>query len=201
MVAQPMENNAFVPITDTDRLGVWEEPIPVEPGAGAPMVWLLGPHGGAGVTCLAHQLGIAGDARGRWPSGRWPNHESPLVLLVAAETRMGLDAMGRALRQHMAGQGSSAELVGLVTIRQSRKRPKELEHEVRRLETAPVPVWHVPFIESYRLHFPHELPVWDRHGPVQEKGRRKPDPMEHVPDEIATVGAAVVAHVNQKFGY
>ena len=198
-----MENsadvNAFVPIGDADRLEVWSRPVPLRPGDADPVVWLLGVHGGAGVSTLCHQLGIAGDARGAWPAGSFLEHESPLVLLVAAETRTGLDAMSRALRQHMAGQGSRAELLGLVTVGQERKRPKPIEHDIKTLATAGVPMWHVPFVHEYRLHFPNELPVWDPDGPAPEKGRRKPGPMEVVPSAIAEVGAAVDAYLDTKF--
>ena len=193
------QDNAFVPIGDADRIEVWSRPIPLRPGEPDPVVWLLGPHGGAGVTTLCRQLGIAGDARGAWPSGAFLDHESPMVLLVAAETRTGLDAMSRALRQHMAGQGSRAELLGLVTVAQERKRPRAIEHDIKTLATAGVPMWHVPFVHEYRLHFPHELPVWDPDGPAPEKGRRKPGPMEVVPPAIAEVGAAIDAYLDTKF--
>ncbi|WP_245661521.1 hypothetical protein [Nocardia salmonicida] len=81
------------------RAKIWERPVP---GVGrAPLVWMLGVHGGAGATTLAHVLAPAADARGRWPGvfdrespmSCWspgkPSPDSPARTICCASTTPG----------------------------------------------------------------------------------------------------------------
>lgn len=208
MVALAMENNAFEPIDDGDRIAVWDRPVPRRASDPTPAVWLLATHGGAGVDTLAALLGrgpsgdpglcVAGDALRRWPMGT-SNAESPLVLLVAQETRTGLAALARALRQHFAGQGSRAELFGAVTIGTERKRHKVIEHELRRLEAVDVSMWHVPFVPEYRLHLPGELPAWDPLTADEPRPRRGGDPLTRAPAAVEDLGTEIITSLQRRF--
>ncbi len=65
---------------DSITLDVRSEPMDgVRP---SPAVWLVGAHGGAGVSTLAHYWDFAGDARQQWPCGTDRERESPYVVVV-----------------------------------------------------------------------------------------------------------------------
>lgn len=195
MASPIMDNFAIEPVDDEHLVPVWEGPIPLRRSVAPPMVWLLGAHGGAGVSTLAHQLSVAGDARRRWPSGRFPDQESPLVLVVASEHASGLDAASDVLRQHLSGQGSNAHLVGLVTVAQTKgKLPTSLDYRLRTLSDIAPRTWRIPYVEGYHTHTPAELPSW---APGQEIVRpRRWDPTKVVLPEIETLGRDLVDAVN-----
>lgn len=195
MASPIMDNFAIEPVDDDHLVPVWEGPIPLQRSVAPPMVWLLGAHGGAGVSTLAHQLGVAGDARRRWPSGRFTEQESPLVLIVAAEHATGLDAASEVLRQHLSGQGSAAHLVGLVTVSQVKgKLPTSLDYRLRTLGDIAPRMWRIPFVEGYHARTPAELPSWTP-GLEIIRGRRS-DPTKTLLPEIEHLGVDLIAHVN-----
>lgn len=195
-MAAPMTDQIDIEPVDQDQLiPVWEGPVPLRRHQSPPMVWLVGAHGGAGVSTLAHQLGMAGDAYRRWPSGRFTDQESPLVLVVAAEHASGLDAASRLLRQHLSGQGSAAQLLGLVTVGASRgKLPQSLNYRLRTVCDIAPHTWRIPFIEGYHAHTPDELPVW---SPDEQIVRpRRSDPTKILIPEVEQLGGDLIATVN-----
>ncbi|WP_245722057.1 hypothetical protein [Nocardia crassostreae] len=101
-----------VPPPESRRAPIWDRPVPG--GGRAPLVWLLGVHGGAGASTLAHVLAPAADAYRRWPGGF--ERESPFVVLIARETIAGLTRAHDLLRQHHAGLAGPCEVLGLVTV-------------------------------------------------------------------------------------
>ncbi|OZC62871.1 hypothetical protein CH267_00225 [Rhodococcus sp. 06-621-2] len=167
------------------RLGVWDSPIPLPERTPAPMLWLLGAHGGAGVSTLAHVLAPAGDCGDRWPGGH--GKQSPYVAVVARETVSGLVRAGELLRQHTAGHGGPAKVIGLITVadRPGRKLPKQI-HQTRDVVTALVDrEWRIGWVEQYPLaRDPSGLAVWSPFDPPPEKKRSPTD----VPADIAAVG-------------
>lgn len=78
-----------------------------------PVVWLMGAHGGAGVTTLCRRLGFAGDCHRAFPGGH--AGQSPFVVIVATETETGLSAAHDRLVQHRAGAAGPSVCLGLVT--------------------------------------------------------------------------------------
>src|SRR5881409_1836800 len=70
---------------------MWNRRVPGRPGT-APLLWLVGTHGGAGVTSLATSISFAGDAERRWPGqiGSAGEVDSPFVVLVARTHMSGL---------------------------------------------------------------------------------------------------------------
>lgn len=195
-MAAPMSDEFEIEPVDEEQLTpMWEGPVPLHRHQSPPMVWLVGAHGGAGVSTLCHQLGVAGDAHRRWPSGRYPDQESPLVLVVAAEHASGLDAASHLLRQHLSGQGSHAQLVGLVTVGAARgKLPSSLDYRLRTLSDIAPQTWRIPYVEKYHALIPEELPTWT---PGHEIVRpRRWDPTKVLLPEIENLGHDLTATVN-----
>lgn len=97
------------------RAPIWDGPCPIGPDTvGAPKFWLLGSHGGAGVSTLARLWPGASDCGRRWP--RPMGGETPFVVLVARETVSGLASADALLRQHCAGLAGDSRVVGLVSV-------------------------------------------------------------------------------------
>ncbi|WP_194814059.1 hypothetical protein [Nocardia sp. XZ_19_385] len=179
---------------ESRRAPVWERPVP---GIGrAPLVWLLGVHGGAGATTLAHVLAPAADSSRRWPGVF--ERESPYVVLVARETIAGLTRAHDLLRQHHFGFGGPSEVLGLITVA---ARPGRMPVEIRRYRdvvgSLAGPMWQVPWYEEWTLVEADALPVWSPGDPLPER-KRKIDPLAEVPLEVREIGADIVATVREK---
>lgn len=173
------------------RAPIWQRPVP---GVGrAPLVWLLGVHGGSGATTLAHVLAPAADARGRWPGVF--DRESPYVVLVARETISGLTRAHDLLRQHHAGFAGPTEVLGLITVA---ARPGRMAPEIRRYRdvvgSLAGHVWQVPWFEEWTLVESEVLPVWSPGDGVATRKRRM-DPLDEVPVEIGELGVDLVATI------
>ncbi|WP_336084089.1 hypothetical protein [Nocardia sp. SSK8] len=178
------------------RARIWERPVP---GVGrAPLVWLLGVHGGSGATTLAHVLAPAADARGRWPGVF--DRESPYVVLVARETISGLTRAHDLLRQHHANLAGPSLVLGLITVA---ARPGRVPPEIRRYRdvvgSLAGHVWQVPWIEEWTLVESEALPVWSPGDGVAARKRRV-DPLDEVPPEIGELGVDLVATIRASIG-
>lgn len=177
------------------RAPIWDRPVP---GAGrAPLVWLLGVHGGAGASTLAHVLAPAADSHRRWPGAF--ERESPFVVLVARETISGLTRAHDLLRQHHAGLAGTCEVLGLVTIA---ARPGRIPVEIRRYRdvvgSLAGTVWQVPWYEEWTLVEPDQLPVWSPSDPPPQQRKRRLDPLQEVPHDVDELGAGIVKLVREK---
>ncbi|MEU1980402.1 DUF6668 family protein [Nocardia sp. NPDC019395] len=189
---RPERNAAagVVPPPESRRAEMWDRPVP---GAGrAPLVWLLGVHGGAGASTLAHILAPAADSGRRWPGVF--ERESPFVVLVARETIAGLTSAHDLLRQHHAGLAGPSEVLGLVTVA---ARPGRMAPEIRRYRDVVASlagqVWQVPWYEEWTLVEPEKLPVWTPGVAVTAQRRRRIDPLDEVPLDIRELGSEIVA--------
>uniref|UniRef100_UPI002458E80F hypothetical protein n=1 Tax=Nocardia farcinica TaxID=37329 RepID=UPI002458E80F len=174
-------------------------PVGDRPGPGggrAPLVGLLGVHGGAGATTLAHVLAPAADTSRRWPGVF--DRESPFVVLVARETIAGLTRAHDLLRQHHFGFGGPSEVLGLITVA---ARPGRMPAEIRRYRevvgSLAGPLWQVPWYEEWTLVEPEQLPIWTPGDPMPER-KRKIDPLAEVPVEVRELGADIVDAVREK---
>ena len=151
-MAPPRAADGFAVNPPTYRLPVWERPVPhAESDAPAPAVWLLGAHGGAGVSTLARVLAPAADCRRRWP-GRFAG-ESPFVIVVARETVPGLCRALELLRQHAAGLAGPCTLLGLLTVadRPAHRMPAPVRQTRRLAEALVTHEWRMGWIEQYPL--------------------------------------------------
>ncbi|GGK39824.1 hypothetical protein [Nocardia camponoti] len=179
---------------ESRRAAIWDRPVP---GIGrAPLLWLLGVHGGSGASTLEHVLAPAADARGKWPGGF--DRESPYVVLVARETISGLTRAHDLLRQHHAGLAGSVEVLGLLTVA---ARPGRMAPEIRRYRdvvgSLAGHVWQVPWFEEWTLVESAELPVWSP-GDEPPSRKRRSDPFEEVPPEVGDLGIDLVAAVRER---
>ncbi|MBL1076712.1 hypothetical protein JK358_20140 [Nocardia sp. 2] len=181
-----------VPPPEARRAPIWDRPVP---GAGrAPLVWLLGVHGGAGASTLAHVLAPAADSYRRWPGVF--DRESPFVVLVARETISGLTRAHDLLRQHHAGLAGPCDVLGLVTVA---ARPGRIPAEIRRYRdvvgSLAGQVWQLPWHEEWTLVESDQLPVWSPGDPAPAQRKRKIDPLQEVTPEVRELGAGLLAAV------
>ncbi|MGW4248308.1 hypothetical protein [Nocardia sp. NPDC004722] len=179
-----------VPPPESRRAPIWDRPVPG--GGRAPLVWLLGVHGGAGATTLAHVLAPAADSYRRWPGVF--DRESPFVVLVARETIAGLTRAHDLLRQHHAGLAGPSEVLGLITVA---ARPGRIPAEIRRYRdvvgSLAGQVWQLPWHEEWTLVEPDQLPVWSPGDPIPQQRKRKSDPLEEITADVRELGSGIVA--------
>lgn len=119
---------------------------------GLARLWILGAHGGAGESTIAElDRGFAA-ASHVWPQAA-ANHRPTRVLIVSRTSSRGLHAAKAAAKQWAAGLVSGVELVGLVLIADAPGRllPKPLRYLSKVIGGGYPHVWHVPWIEAWRL--------------------------------------------------
>ncbi|KQB84079.1 hypothetical protein Cocul_00875 [Corynebacterium oculi] len=155
----------------------------VAPGEDDPAVWLVGAHGGAGVSTLAHVLAPAGDAGMMWPSGE----RSMCCVLVCRSTAMGLEDAHDVLIQARNGLAGDVVVLGLVVVADAPGRtPKTLEQKIAVLSQITQKVWRVPYIDQWRGEMREDLPVWvpGDELPRKRRGRLPPGVVPPVVGEI-----------------
>ncbi|UGQ55381.1 hypothetical protein LRL17_30680 (plasmid) [Rhodococcus qingshengii] len=178
-----------------DRLvEVWPEPVWVPEGERPPSWWLIGAHGGAGVSMLASSWSIAGDAMGAFPGGF--EEESPFLVVVARESAWGLDRAHDLLTQHLSGYGGAGILLGLVTVA---AHPGKIHPRLRQRREVigglvDDRLWRIPWIEDWISMTAAEVPVWTPATPISTGRKREPAAIA-VPREVAEVGADIRATI------
>lgn len=162
---------------DPDRRAkVWCKPVSYT-GSRPPLVWLLGTHGGAGVSSLAQQIAPAADCQREWPAVL--GDESPFVVLVARETIEGLTRAHDLLRQYHCGQAGPGRviLIGLITVAY---QPGTMPAAIRRYRNVVadlVPaeaLWRVTWQRGWPVSPLSDLPVW---VPGDERPAKGRDPL------------------------
>lgn len=121
-----------------------------------PDYWWLGVHGGAGESSLARL-----DKRTKAAGHHWPiTAAGATVVLVARSNVSGLRAAQLAATEWASGTVARIRVAGLVVMADAPGRlPKELR-EFARVVGGGVPhLWHVPWIEAWRLG--HNVPPED----------------------------------------
>lgn len=174
-----------------EMAAVWDQPIPSDRPAA---VWLLGAHGGAGVSTLCQWVSRAGDALGQWPAGH--GRQSPFVVIVAEESVRGLARAHALARQYAANAaGPSAHLLGVVTVaRVPGKRPQAVRHQRELLTGLVDELWAIPFVPGLNELALSELPSWELGDTPTTK--KRPAPREAVPAPVATFAAAVMDEIS-----
>nr|WP_120492068.1 DUF6668 family protein [Corynebacterium lactis] len=134
----------------------------------APAVWLVGAHGGAGATTLAHVLAPMGDAGCRWPAGE----ENPYCAVVCRSTAEGLERAHQAALQARAGKAGDIVLLGIIIVDDAPGRtPKALERKISVISEH-FRIWRIPYLEGIRVAATDELAVWEPGYTPPETGRR-----------------------------
>lgn len=189
----PTQHNVHAPSHNEGAL-VWDKPVP---GGGSPGLWLLGAHGGAGVSTLCQWIGPAGDALGRWPGGH--GNQSPFVVLVAEESVTALSKAHVLVRQYATGgAGSRVQLLGVITVarvpgrrpQQVRQRRDVLAGLLAEIGGGAAQIWSVPFVSGLTTVATDELPVWSLGQPAPAK--KRPGLREAVPPTVADLGTDLI---------
>ena len=166
----------------------------IEVARPGPAVWLLGAHGGAGVSTLAHYLEFADDCGRRWPCGTDRDTESPYVVIVARETTSGLRAAHELIGQHR-DENLACELLGLVTVAGSQRTDKSVA-QYRSVVASSVPGhwpigWH-PFLTAAALP---GLPSWHPFDGVPSETKRTGGT---VPGDVIAAGVGIVTAIQHR---
>ncbi|MFZ2292271.1 DUF6668 family protein [Corynebacterium casei] len=134
----------------------------------SPLVWLVGAHGGAGTTTLAHTIAPFGDAGQQWPAA----DEYPWTVIVARTTREGIEAAHDAALQAQAGKCGDCKVLGVILVADTPgKVPKTVEQRITVLERVVPTIWSVEYHGGWRSSLIDELPSW---SPLDEE----PEPVE-----------------------
>jgi len=123
------------------------EQLPAWSTSSSSRVWVIGTHGGSGETTLAQLLG------GTATEHRWPSTSAqPPVVLVARTHGNGLNAAQLAMRAWAAAETPHVRLIGLVLIADAPgKLPKPLADRAEILRGGVPHMWHLPWVDAYRL--------------------------------------------------
>ncbi|WP_083581030.1 hypothetical protein [Rhodococcus rhodnii] len=150
-----------------------------------PMVWLLGASGGVGVSSLTRSIAYAGDCGRAWPSRIGPREDSPLIVIVARTTMHSLRHAHDLLLQHGAGATPEGTTVlGVAAVADSdRPLSTPIRSQLHVLSSLAGALWHVPWIEPWRVLEPHALPEWGPNSvPAAAKKRwRGGEDVAHTP--------------------
>ena len=171
---------------------VHPEPIvDVRPG---PAVWLLGAHGGAGVSTLARYWDFADDADRGWPCGTDRETESPYVVVVCRETIEGLGNAHDLILEHR-DRGLECELLGLVTVANAAGEPAKDVRQHRAIVAGAVHHdWSIGWHRFLSSAARSSLPTWRAVDgvPIQAKGA-----VIEVPSDVIAAGAGIVTAIQR----
>ena len=166
------------------------DPYPV--AAPGPAVWLLGAHGGAGVSTLAQYWSFADDARRLWPCGDARGTESPYVVVVCRDTIQGLSSAHDLILEYR-NRGLACELLGLVTVANAPgPAPKEVR-QLRSIVTGAVQqYWAIGWHRFLASAARSSLPTWRALDgvPIRTKGA-----VIAVPEDVIAAGVGIVTAI------
>lgn len=138
-------------------------------------VWLVGAHGGAGVSTLAKLGDRFADANKRWPQG--PNAN---CVVVARTSAHGLLAARSVLSQWAAGGAGSARLIGLILIDDAPGRlPRPLRDLARVVAGGAPQTWRIAWNQAWRCG-----------EPVSNDGPSTPPATQRIIAELLNIAAA-----------
>lgn len=167
------------------RAPSWAGPVPI--GDRQPLVWLLGAHGGAGVSSLEHCLPFTADCGDRWPAVI--GSETPLVVVVARETIAGISSAHDLLRQYCCGLAGPSTLLGLVTVA---ARSGRVQADIRRYRAVVAGLveheWRISWHNDWLVTDTIDLPVW---ASGYGSGRRSSAMPKDINDFAEQLAAAV----------
>lgn len=203
MSAQPLAATTLKRVSLADHAGLAIAERPLHHGEGfSPLVWLVGAHGGAGVTSLAHAIAPFGDAGRQWPA----HDEHPWTIIVARTTRDGIEVAHDAALQAQAGNCGDCRVLGVVLVADAPgKTPKAVEQRITVLERVVPTIWRVDYQPAWRARLIKDLPQWspldDEPEPVAskwwQKKKRTEDEPDTIPDTIRSVAEDIIDRARQ----
>ncbi|GMA33726.1 DUF6668 family protein [Litorihabitans aurantiacus] len=120
----------------------------------APALWVVGTHGGSGESLLAQLREGWAPGGHAWPEQQYSNRAAR-VLLACRGSAHGLNSARAAAMQWAAGKSPTVELIGLVVVADAPGRAPKPLRDLAALVGGGVPrLWHVPWIEAWRLGAP-----------------------------------------------
>lgn len=171
--------------SEADSAPVWSRPV-AKTGDRPPAVWLLGAHGGAGVSTLEKMWAPAGDSRRGWPA----SDENPFVVIVSRMQVSGLDAAHQLTLQHRAQKVGACGLLGLVTVAAAPGKPAVSVVRRREIVAAAAGAsWHIDWTPDLLSTPLADLATWQpgyTAPPVKRLSRPLP-PTDAVPASAVTV--------------
>lgn len=190
-----MGEPAIMPVYKKDDrfLPVAEEPINTQAGV-RPLAWLVGCHGGAGVSTLEAVFAPLTSTGQVIPAANDP----ATVILVAEVSKRGLRAAHKAVLQFETDDAGGAHLAGVMLVhRTPGKTPKALTGDLERLTEATPGgnVWNVPFFSEWVTTTADGLPEWEPgyEPPARKKLSRKPGVLDVVPEAVMEIGDDMAA--------
>ena len=183
--------------SEANSAPVWSRPV-AEPGGRPPAVWLLGAHGGAGVSTLEKMWAPAGDSRRGWPAA----DSAPFVVIVARMQVDGLNAAHQLALQHRAQKVGACGLLGLVTVAAAPgKQDLTLSRSRELVAAAAGASWHIDWVPELLTSEPTELAQWtpDYTPPPAKRFARPLAPTDAVPESVATAAAEVFAAAGEQW--
>lgn len=171
----------------TEQAPIWREALSTD--TPAPAFWLLGAHGGAGVSALARTWAPAADSRRGWPAADRHRY----VVVVARTHRAGLGAAHVLLRQAVGGLTGGCLLLGLITVADHDGiLPTTLRRQRDLVEELAPAAWRVPFLPLYRRLTLDQMPQWSPRDPLPDRKRfARRDDGDVVHPDLAEVGTAI----------
>ncbi|MDN6130455.1 MAG: hypothetical protein L0I87_00320 [Corynebacterium casei] len=162
----------------------------------SPLVWLVGAHGGAGTTTLAHAIAPFGDAGQQWPA----HDEYPWTVIVARTTREGIEAAHDTALQAQAGKCGDCKVLGVVLVADAPgKTPKAIEQRITVLERVVPTIWSVEYHGAWRANLLKDLPQWspldDEPEQIERKFWQKKQPntdIETIPQSLRDVAEELI---------
>lgn len=184
--ASPVPGWLAVP-SESRSAPVWDAPVPRTSGPD-PVIWLLGAHGGAGVSTLESVWAPAADSQRGWPAA----DAAPFVVVVARMHAAGLDAAHQLCLQHQGGKAGGCELLGLVTVAAAPGKPAVSLARRRELVAAAAGAsWHLDWMPELLTATASELAGWEP-GYTAPPIKRLSRPVlatEAVPPSMATAAS------------
>jgi hypothetical protein len=171
--------------SEANSAPVWSRPV-AEPGSRPPAVWLLGAHGGAGVSTLEKMWAPAGDSRRGWPAA----DSAPFVVIVARMQVDGLNAAHQLALQHRAQKVGACGLLGLVTVAAAPGKPAVSVVRRREIVAAAAGAnWHIDWTPELLSTPLADLATWQPGytAPAVKRLSRPLPPTDAVP--ASAVGA------------
>lgn len=171
--------------SEANSAPVWSRPV-AEPSGRPPAVWLLGAHGGAGVSTLEKMWAPAGDSRRGWPAA----DATPFVVIVSRMQVSGLDAAHQLALQHRAQKVGACGLLGLVTVAAAPGKPAVSVVRRREIVAAAAGAsWHVDWTPELLSTPLADLATWQPGytAPVTKRLARPLSPTDAVPASAVTV--------------
>ena len=176
---------------------IWDAPVP-RPSGPDPVIWLLGAHGGAGVSTLESVWAPAADSRRGWPAA----DAAPFVVVVARMHAAGLDAAQQLCVQHRRDEVGGCELLGLVTVAATPGKPAVSLSRRREIVAAAAGAsWHIDWVPELLACEPTELAQWtpDYTPPPAKRFARPLAPTDAVPGSVAAAAAEIFAAAGEQW--